>query len=69
MRTTTLLLTALIVTGFALALAPAAEARQACTYGTGEPCDDQLACVYDRVSGQWRCVVYIDPCNFRCWGP
>lgn len=67
MRTTALVLVALTLGTAFLAIAPAAEARQVCTYGTGDPCDDQLVCAYDQVTRQWRCFVHIDECWFRCW--
>ena len=69
MRALTLVLTALVLANaFALAT-PAADARQVCTYGTGDPCDDQLVCVWNRLTAQWDCFGRIDPCWFRCWLP
>ena len=62
-----LVLAALLLTTTVLSFAPAAEARQVCTYGTGEPCDDQLVCVWNRLDGQWECAGHVDPCWFRCW--
>lgn len=58
---------ALVVLAAAVAFAPTAEARQVCTYGTGDPCDEYAACVWNRLAGQWECAVYVDPCWFRCW--
>lgn len=69
MKTISIVL-ALVVTLTAFAaLAPTAEARQVCTYGTGDPCDDHAACVWNRVTMKWDCFVYVDPCWFRCWLP
>lgn len=62
-----ILVAALLVAATVVAIAPSAEARQVCTYGTGEPCDDQLVCVWNRVTLQWDCFVRIDPCWFVCW--
>lgn len=67
MRTTALILAALFAGSALLAVAPAAEARLACTYNTGDPCDDHVACVYNAATKGWDCFVYIDPCWFRCW--
>ena len=64
---TTLLIAALLLTTTIVAVVPSAEARQVCTYGTGDPCDEYAACVWNRIDGQWECVVYVDPCWFRCW--
>lgn len=69
MRTTTLVLATLILMTAFVAAAPAAEARQVCTYGTGDPCDDHVVCVWNRLTAQWDCVGHVDPCWFRCWGP
>ena len=69
MRTTALVLAALFATTALLAVAPAAEARAFCTYNTGDPCDDHLACVWNYVEAKWECVGYIDPCWFVCWYP
>lgn len=68
MKTATLVLGLLLATT-ALALVPHADARQVCTYGTGDPCDDHLVCVWDRLTSQWDCYGYVDPCWFRCWLP
>jgi hypothetical protein len=67
MRGSAIVLVGMLVLTTALAFAPAAEARQVCTYGTGDPCDDHVVCVWDRVNGAWVCEGYIDPCWFRCW--
>lgn len=67
--------TALLVSAFlllataAVLAAPPAEARQACVYGGGDPCDDHLVCVWDRLNGEWACFVgvYPPPCDpTRC---
>lgn len=67
MRLTPLVLAALLLGATALVFAPAAEARQACVYGDSDPCDDQLVCVWNRLTSSWDCYVRIDPCWFRCW--
>ena len=67
MRTMALVLAALMMGGALLAIAPAAEARQVCTYNTGDPCDEYVVCVWDHLNGAWMCKGYIDPCWFRCW--
>lgn len=56
---TTLALSILLATASLAALAPAAEARQLCTYGTGDPCDDALVCVWNRLGNEWVCFVEI----------
>ena len=70
MKTRTLVL-ALLLSTTALALAPAADARQVCTYGTGDPCDEYLVCVYNNwdLDPYWVCHGRVDPCLFRCWLP
>ena len=65
------LLIGLLLVGATLAALPDADARQVCTYGTGDPCDDHLVCVYNNwdLDPRWMCTGYIDPCLFRCWLP
>ena len=67
MKTTSVLLAGLLLATVLVAAAPAAEARQFCTYGSGDPCDEYLVCVWDHVNGGWLCEGYVDPCWFRCW--
>lgn len=67
MRTMALAFGVLLMGAAFLAIAPAAEARQVCTYGTGDPCDDELVCAWDRINGRWVCAGHIDECWFRCW--
>lgn len=68
MRTTALVLaSALLILG--IASLPAAEARGLCTYGSGDPCDDYVVCVWNYAQGGWICEGYVDPCWFRCWYP
>lgn len=69
MRTTALVLAALVMGTAFLAIAPAADARQACVYGDSDPCDNYLVCVWDRINGRWLCEVYISDCWFQCWIP
>lgn len=61
------ILLGLVLLTATIALAPAAEARQVCTYGGADPCDDHAACVWNRLTQQWDCVVHVGPCLFRCW--
>lgn len=67
MRTRTFLLVAMLAATTVLALAPAAEAKQICTFNERD-CDG-FVCVYNRLTAEWECVGHWDPCNFRCWGP
>lgn len=67
MRAAILVLTALLLGATLVGLAPGAEARQVCTYGTGDPCDDHVACVWNRLEARWDCAGHVDPCWFRCW--
>lgn len=63
------MLLSLLLLTTALAVVPAADARQVCTYGSGDPCDEYVVCVWDRLNGEWLCEGRIDPCWFRCWYP
>ena len=48
----------------AAALAPLADAEQACVWNHGSHCDDHLACYYNRLTMQWDCHVEIhDACE------
>lgn len=66
MRTTLILTLALVLA--AVALAPAAQAEQACVHGRGTHCDDHLVCYYNRLTMQWDCHVEIY-CLHSCGGP
>lgn len=61
MKTTTLLVSALLVTGFALALGPAAEARGVCTDVIDAGCDS-AACVGEVCSRDLNPVCVREPC-------
>ena len=50
-----------------IAVTPTAEARQFCTYGQSDPCDEYVVCVWDHANGAWLCKGRVDPCWFRCW--
>lgn len=66
-----MLLLATVLALSTTALLPDADARQACTYGGGDPCDDRLACAWDRVNGKWVCVgeIHCDPTYCDPWWP
>lgn len=49
------LLVLALVLGTSLALVPEADARQFCTYGGSDPCDDKLVCVWNRLESRWTC--------------
>lgn len=57
-----------LLLGTAAALVPEADARQACTWGSGDPCDDHLVCVWDRVNAKWTCAGEMS-CPMRCDEP
>ena len=65
------ILVGILLVGATFALLPAADARQVCTYGGGDPCDDQAFCYWNRLASEphWDCYVYVSPCLFRCWLP
>lgn len=70
MTKTTLLLAAVLVAAAFVAIAPTAEAKQACSAITDRTCAE-IVCVYDRVAGEWRCAGgewYPIPCTQHyCW--
>lgn len=60
---------ALIVFTALLAVAPAAEAKQACSSINDRDCDE-VVCVYNRVEAKWTCAGgdwYPPPCWHYCW--
>lgn len=65
MKTRTVLIVAMLAATALLALAPAAEAKQVCTFRERD-CDG-IVCAYNRLTAEWECVGSWDPCNFQCW--
>lgn len=62
-------LIALVLLAAVAAFAPVADAEQACTHDPrSQHCHSHLACVYNRVTGEWDCFVEI-ACPYDCQRP